>query len=61
VPTKDIVMVYRGIDRETYSCTPDCSRRLTLGDSFEVFDKTLAQITTRNSQSAAAGAISSGH
>jgi hypothetical protein len=26
------VVVYRGADRETYSCTPSCSRRLTLGD-----------------------------
>lgn len=61
VPAGDTVVVYRGADRETYSCTPDCSRRLTLGDNFDMFDKTMAQITTRNSQSTAAGAISSGH
>lgn len=61
VPEGDtVVVVYRGADRETYSCTPDCSRRLTLGDSFETFDKTLAQITTRNAQSTAAGAAASG-
>ena len=50
-------VVYRGNDRETYSCTPDCSRRLTVGDAPDFFDKTMTQITTRNTQSAAAGAV----
>jgi hypothetical protein len=54
------VVVYRGVDRETYSCTPDCSRRLTLGDAPDFFDKTLGQITTRNAQATAAGTLSSG-
>jgi hypothetical protein len=61
VPGEETVVVYRGADRETYSCTPDCSRRMTLGDSPDYFDKTLAQITTRNAQAASAGALSSGH
>lgn len=56
----DIVMVYRGVNRETYSCTPDCSRRLTLGDFPDFFDKTLAETTTRNAQAAASSATS-GH
>ncbi len=55
------VVVYRGIDRETYSCTPDCSRRLTLGDMPEFFEKTLADIVARNNQATAAGSLSSGH
>jgi hypothetical protein len=55
------VVVYRGMDRETYSCTPDCSRRLTLGDMPEFFDKTMGEITTRNAQATAAGSLSSGH
>jgi hypothetical protein len=59
-PDKTVV-VYRGPDRETYSCTPDCSRRLTLGDNPEFFEKTLAEIVTRNNQSTGAGAMSSGH
>ena len=54
------VVVYRGMDRETYSCTPDCSRRLTLGDMPEYFDKTLAQIVARNNQATAAGSLNSG-
>ena len=49
-PNDKTVVVYRGIDRETYSCTPDCSRRITLGDSPEYFDKTLTETTNRNSQ-----------
>jgi Pilus formation protein N terminal region len=60
VPSEDMVVVYRGGDRETYSCTPECSGRLTLGDTTEFFDKTLQQITTRNAQAAAAGAMASG-
>jgi hypothetical protein len=55
------IVVYRGLDRETYSCTPDCSRRLTLGDMPEYFDKTMAEIVVCNNQSAAAGALASEH
>jgi len=57
----ETVVVYRGADRETYSCTPDCSRRLTLGDAPDFFGKTLEQITTRNAQATGAGALASGH
>jgi hypothetical protein len=55
------VVVYRGTDRETYSCTPSCSRRLTLGDMPEYFEKTLGEIVTLNNQATGAGAQSSGH
>jgi len=57
------VVVYRGSDRETYSCTPMCSRRLTLGDMPEFFEKTLAEIVTLNNQAIGAGAAAgaSGH
>jgi Pilus formation protein N terminal region len=61
VPAEKTVVVYRGADRETYSCTPDCSRRFTLGDSPEYFDKTLSEIVSRNAQAAGAGATSTGH
>lgn len=60
-PSDRIVVVYRGVDRETYSCTPDCSRRVTLGDFPEFFDKTLAETTVRNAQASGAGAMASGH
>lgn len=55
------VVVYRGADRETYSCTPMCSRRLTLGDAPEYFEKTLGEIVTLNNQATGAGAAQSGH
>ena len=32
-PGDAVVVVYRGIERETYSCAPNCERRITLGDS----------------------------
>jgi len=54
-PGDPMVVVYRGIDRETYSCTPDCSRRLTLGDEQKYFTDTMSEITSRNNQSLSAG------
>jgi hypothetical protein len=39
----NIVVVYRGIERESYSCTPNCERRITLGDSAAYFTTTLGQ------------------
>jgi hypothetical protein len=54
-PTDPTVVVYRGVDRETYSCTPLCSPRLTLGDELKYFTETIGEISTRNNQSMAAG------
>ena len=45
----DLVVVYRGVDRETYSCMPQCEPRITLGDSPAYFNPTLAQSGTRTS------------
>jgi hypothetical protein len=45
---QDVVVVYRGVDRDTYSCTPECSRRLTLGDGTAFFGVTAGQIAGRN-------------
>ena len=55
-PTDKIVVVYRGVNRSTYSCTPECAARITLGDDTHFFTDTLAQMTSRNAQSLAAGA-----
>jgi Flp pilus assembly secretin CpaC len=33
VGPRDNVVVYRGVDRESYSCAPRCERRITLGDA----------------------------
>jgi Pilus formation protein N terminal region len=53
---RDVVVVYRGVDRVTYSCTPDCERRLTLGDSPAAFELDAGQITARNALAAGGGA-----
>ena len=65
-PTDKTVVVYRGVTRQTYSCAPECERRITLGDTGQdlfdggvdkdYFTKTIEQSTLRNSQ--AAGVIS---
>jgi antitoxin (DNA-binding transcriptional repressor) of toxin-antitoxin stability system len=44
----DSVIVYRGAMRESYSCAPDCERRITLGDTPDYFDQNLGQIGNRN-------------
>ena len=55
VGARDAVVVYRGVDRESYSCTPSCERRITLGDAPPYFDATLGQAGSRaNSASGAA-------
>jgi hypothetical protein len=50
----DLVVVYRGMERESYSCAPVCERRITLGDSAPYFNNTLAQSGTRNREAASA-------
>jgi Pilus formation protein N terminal region len=45
-----VVVVYRGIERESYSCTPICERRITLGDGNAYFAAMLAQTASRNAQ-----------
>jgi Flp pilus assembly secretin CpaC len=47
---RDSVVVYRGIERESYSCTPNCERRITLGDSNAYFAGTLGQTGARTPQ-----------
>jgi hypothetical protein len=47
-PTKsDLVVVYKGIQRESYSCAPECEKRMTLGDSTAYFSDILAQSGAR--------------
>jgi len=43
----DLVVVYRGTKRESYSCAPECAPRITLGDDSEFFDQTQGQIGKR--------------
>ncbi len=46
----DVVVVYKGVERESYSCAPECGRRITLGDSPNYFNATLTQSGARNGQ-----------
>lgn len=55
-PMDKMVTVYRGLERESYSCTPVCERRVTLGDGRAYFEATLGQTNVLNSQASAAGA-----
>jgi hypothetical protein len=47
-PTDKLVTVYRGIERETYSCAPKCEKRITLGDSLQYFTNNLSAFNTFN-------------
>ena len=57
-PSDGVVVIYRGLERESYSCTPRCERRFTLGDSTEFFDSTLNQSGSRNSRAQGASGAS---
>jgi Flp pilus assembly secretin CpaC len=52
----NIVVVYRGVNRESYSCTPNCERRITLGDAPDYFEATLLQATNRAARAQGQGA-----
>lgn len=43
-----LVTVQRGLDRESYSCTPRCEPAVALGDATKFLSDTSAQIGTRN-------------
>lgn len=50
----NLVVVYKGVDRESYSCSPECSPRTMLGDAPAYFSGTLSQSGARNGQAAPA-------
>jgi Flp pilus assembly secretin CpaC len=55
-PSDKVVTVYRGMNRESYSCTPKCERRMTLGDGDIFFKSTMDQAGSLSGQAATAGA-----
>jgi hypothetical protein len=59
-PNEHIVIVQRGIERETYTCAPKCERRIMLGDSPTYFDATLLQSGKRDSQAQGSSATPQG-
>jgi len=56
----DLVVVYKGTDRESYSCAPMCERRVTLGDGKEYFNLALGQAGARAGQAASGSAAGPG-
>jgi hypothetical protein len=44
------VVVYKGVNRETYSCAPNCQPMIAPGDTQQFFNQTLVQTTTRSTQ-----------
>jgi Flp pilus assembly secretin CpaC len=55
VGPSDTVLVYRGIERESYSCAPDCERRITIGDSVGFFGANLNAVAAFGSVAAPPG------
>jgi hypothetical protein len=54
-PQDYVVVVYRGMNRESYSCAPNCERRVTLGDTQEFFEQNLNQAGNRSTRAGGAG------
>ena len=59
-PTDQLVTVFRGVERETYSCMPICQRRMTLGDGDTYFKSVIDQSGSLAGQASGAGAGSGG-
>jgi hypothetical protein len=55
-PTERLVTVYRGVERESYSCAPICQRRITLGDGENYFKTAIDQAGSLSSQASGAAA-----
>ena len=55
-PKQGRMTIYRGVERETWSCVPNCERSIMLGDSQNYFDTAVGQIGTRNGASTGTGA-----
>jgi len=55
-PTDQLVTVYRGVDRESYSCLPVCQRRITLGDGDNYFKAAMDQAGNLSSQAGSSAA-----
>jgi hypothetical protein len=49
-PLDRILIVYRGVNRESYECTPDCQPTAVLGDGTAFFNETLGQAANRSAR-----------
>ena len=54
-PTDQLVTIYRGVERESYSCMPICQRRVTLGDGETYFKSAIDQAGSLSGQASGAG------
>ena len=53
-PTDQVITVYRGVDRESWSCVPICQQRVTLGDGDKYFKAAMDQAGALSGQAAGA-------
>jgi len=58
-PTDQLVTVYRGVSRETYSCMPICQRRVTLGDGEAYFKSVMDQASSLSGQASSSASAGS--
>lgn len=47
---RNVVTIFKGVNRETYSCTPTCQPVIAPGDMQQFFNQNLVQTTTRSTQ-----------
>jgi Flp pilus assembly secretin CpaC len=55
-PSDQVITMYKGTSRESYSCMPLCQRRVTLGDSDVYFKSTIEQAGNLNGAATGAAA-----
>jgi len=55
-PRDDVLVVHRGVQQKSYSCAPNCERRITLGDAPGHFEAALNQTMVRNGSAQGQGA-----
>jgi len=50
VAARNVLVVQRGMDRQSYTCAPDCEATVRLGDDPKFFGDTAGQFQTRAAQ-----------
>jgi hypothetical protein len=60
VPTESVLVVQRGMERESYSCAPECMPTVQLGDGRQFGDAS-GQISQRNALTAPTSGMQSQH
>jgi len=55
--SEDLMSVYRGAKRESYSCAPNCEKRMVLGDAPEHFQAVIGQTMARTGTAQGSAAV----